>query len=107
MKAIILSLADLERSVICRKTERRFLIKADEHLLFCSLQKTMSGGRITDELLQNSRPVYVGLPLNVDKKILKHCQREFSWSGTVYFGAGKNVEAGKGRSAENDNFPRG
>lgn len=71
-----LSLVDLERSAIRLETERRVLIRTNEELHVCSLQSTSSSGLITDMLLNNIPPVYLGSAFNVDKAILKCRSRE-------------------------------
>lgn len=68
MKAIISSVVDLERKVICLGTDKSCLMNTDENSLFRLLQTTISGGQITDKVLRNNSPVYLGLAHNAEKQ---------------------------------------
>lgn len=67
MKAMKLSLVDLERIVICLEMEKKLFMKTNEKLFSCSFQTTFSGGRITNKLLMSIPSVYVEVCFNAEK----------------------------------------
>lgn len=80
MNTMTSSLVDPELIVNHPKTAKSLLMKMNRTLLFCILQMTRSGGRITKTFLKSSSQLYLRYQFVVEKGILKYCSKEiFEW----------------------------
>lgn len=78
MKAMTLSLVDLERSMTRPELENCLLVMTNEELLSYLSQRTTSSSRITDNFMKNISFLYLIFAFNVERNILKNCARDVS-----------------------------
>lgn len=70
MKAMAWILAYQEKTVHLLEMGRSLLMMANEKRVSCSSQTTTGLVQVTDKLLKQIPPVYLGFPFNVEKTVL-------------------------------------